>query len=86
MFVVYFKWIFSLFQVEQAARLKAEKIKIALEKMKEASIKKVCHVGFSIINCIFFPPTLLLPTKRKNNNYLEEIKFKKKEGKKQITF
>ena len=32
---------FHFFQAEQAARLKAEKVRLALEKIKEANIKKV---------------------------------------------
>lgn len=35
--------VFVLAQEEQAAKLKAEKIRVALEKIKEAQVKKVCQ-------------------------------------------
>lgn len=38
--------LYVSFQEEQRARLKAEKIRIALEKIKEAKIKKVCGLSF----------------------------------------
>lgn len=44
----------SLLQAEQAARIKAEKIKIALEKMKEASVQKVALSLYT-----FLPPILI---------------------------
>jgi len=36
-------------QEEQKARLKAEKIRIALEKIKEAKIKKVSNIWDKVI-------------------------------------
>lgn len=38
--------LYVSFQEEHRARLKAEKIRIALEKIKEAKIKKVCGQSF----------------------------------------
>ncbi|KAH7963535.1 hypothetical protein HPB52_021302 [Rhipicephalus sanguineus] len=37
---------------EQAARLKAEKIRIALEKMKEASVQKVAFLSCAASMCV----------------------------------
>lgn len=36
-------------QEEQAAKLKAEKIRVALEKIKEAQVKKVNYLHFFMI-------------------------------------
>jgi len=38
------KFAFIPHQMEQAAQLKAEKVKIALQKIKEANIQKVRNV------------------------------------------
>jgi hypothetical protein len=49
--LVYLKYFCS--QEEQAAKLKAEKIRVALEKIKEAQVKKVISLGFLLVLWIY---------------------------------
>lgn len=44
MYMIYILLFFNCYQEEHKARLKTEKIRIALEKIKEAKIRKVSKI------------------------------------------